>query len=218
MGLRTVATPWRGTRLTMTKCFRRARSARWLGRPLCAPSIATPTRAPTAPPPTPSPTATPARTTATTTTTTSAATQCRPPQHFGDHGASTAMSATTPEKGNPGLGALFCGPAVEPLGQLLSPAAINEHEGDIFGEHELGTWCSLSVARGAHGGGGDLYWGALDQMSTGCDQPPGSRARSRPPLIAAIMRHAEVPVHPNRRTVADAASPRASTASASGVA
>src|ERR1039457_4574029 len=101
---------------------------------------------------------------------------------------------------------------------LLSPAAINEHEGDIFGEHELGTWCSLSVARGAHGGGGDLYWGALDQMSTGCDQPPGSRARSRPPLIAAIMRNAGEPAHPNRRTVADAASPRASTASASGVA
>jgi hypothetical protein len=100
----------------------------------------------------------------------------------------------------------------------LSPAAINEHEGDMFGEHELKAWCQLSVAAGGHGDGGDLYWGALDQMSTGCDQPPGSGARSRPPLIAAMMRHGEVPVHPNRRTIADAASPRASTASASGVA
>jgi hypothetical protein len=66
----------------------------------------------------------------------------------------------------------------------------------------------LSLAAGGRGDGGDLYWGALDQMSTGCDQPPGSGARSRPRLIAAMMRHGEVPVHPNRRTTADAASPR----------
>jgi hypothetical protein len=100
----------------------------------------------------------------------------------------------------------------------VSPAAINEHEGDMFGEHELEAWCLLSLASGGHGDGGDLYWGALDQISTGRDQPPGSGARSRPRLIAAMMRHGEVPVHPNRRTTADAASPRASTASASGVA
>ncbi len=76
-------------------------------------------------------------------------------------------------------------------GSLVSPAAINEHEGDMFGEHELEAWCQLSLAAGGHGDGGDLYWGALDQMSTGCDQPPGSRARSRPRLIAAMMRHGD---------------------------
>jgi hypothetical protein len=56
----------------------------------------------------------------------------------------------------------------------MSPAAINEHEGDTFGEHELGIWCSLSLASGGHADGGDLYWGALDQISTGCDQPQSS--------------------------------------------
>jgi hypothetical protein len=50
---------------------------------------------------------------------------------------------------------------------VLSPAARNEHEGDMFGEHELEAWCLLSLASGGHGDGGDLYWGALDQISTG---------------------------------------------------
>jgi len=46
---------------------------------------------------------------------------------------------------------------LEQSGQM-SPAAINEHEGDTFGEHELGIWCSLSLASGGHADGGDLYW------------------------------------------------------------
>ena len=47
----------------------------------------------------------------------------------------------------------------------MSPAAINEHEGDTFGEHELGIWCPLSVARDAHGRGGTSFIPAIAAAS-----------------------------------------------------
>jgi hypothetical protein len=55
----------------------------------------------------------------------------------------------------------------QPGPDRLSPASIDEHEGARFVEHELEAWYSLSLAAGAHSGGGGPDRGALDQRSTG---------------------------------------------------
>jgi len=82
---------------------------------------------------------------------------------------------------------------------------------------EMGLSCPRSMASGTHGVVARRRRGARHQRSTRVNQPSGRGARSWPRLSMAMMCHGDTSTHPKRRTAADAASPRASSASASGV-